>query len=765
MLTVKMRLAISAAFVFPAIMPSPASAQMTTDKQQPPSDPAAPVQADQSTATPTGEETAAPATNDQEIVITADRTGLRSLQDTPIAVSVVGGDLIDAQGLDTIKDLAPYVPNLAVSRNVAGSIISIRGIGSNGGSDPSVATQVDGVYIANSTAFTDFFDVQRVEVLRGPQGTLYGRNTTGGLINIISRKPSSQFGGKAQLSYGNFNSFDASGYVTGPIAGEALTASLAATYRRRDPFFNNIAPGGHDLDSANNGGARFQARWQVTPDIDATTRIDYFEASQFIESYDHLLAPVPFSAPLANSLVGSYRSVAVNGDQTLDLKTGGISEEINWRLSDAITLSSITAWRKYKATAFNDNDATEVNALYFRSEGDTKQFTQEIDLRYKGERLSGVAGVYFFKATDNPVSHVDQPPSVATPANRSAIRQAAPEIKITSIAAFAQLNYKILPTVSLIAGARYTSEKTDLDQNFTATSLNPPILGANLPGFPIVFSAKEKDNAFTPKFGVEWNITDDAMFYASATRGFKSGGFNGQATNPLTAGYAPEFIWSYEAGLKTEWFDRHLRANFTGFYYDYKDLQVRQLLGPGNSIIANAASATVKGLEMELSARPMDGLTLTAIGSYLDARYDKFPTAAVSNGFAAFTPNKTCVGPTCTTNAAGNYLNDASKWSGLLGADYTAGIGRYEAQFHIDYSYRSRRYFDPSNIRIASQRGYGLVNANMSFGPAGKGWQVGLYGRNLTNAKYYQTISGNGFVPGGIVGDPRTYGARVGFDW
>jgi iron complex outermembrane receptor protein len=701
-----------------------------------------------------------------EIVVTADRTGLRALQETPIAVSVVDGDLMDQQGLNTVTDLVAYVPNLAVSRNISGSIVSLRGIGSNGGTDPSVATQVDGVYISNSVAFTDFFDVERVEVLRGPQGTLYGRNTTGGTINFISRRPSDEFGGRMQVSYGNFAAVEASGYVTGPVLGDTLTASLALTYRERDAFFENIAPGGADIDTNNNGGARLQVRWEPAANIDATTRIDYFTADQFIESYDHLLAPLPFAAPLANSLVGSFDEVALNFDQSMTLRTSGISEEINWNFAENFTLTSITSARRFQSRAQNDNDATELNLLAFRSGSDTEQFSQEVDLRYDGDALNFVAGVYYFSATDNPSSRVTAPPSVFTPANRSAARAALPTLETESIAVFANADYEIIDNLSVILGLRYTEETTSFTQHFTATSLNPATFNANLAGFPVNFSIEDSDNALTPKFGLDYEVSDDIFLYASATRGFKSGGFNGQATSPLTAGYAPELIWSYEVGAKTEWFEDRLRLNVTGFRYDYTDLQVRQLLGPGNSVIANAASATVEGIEVEMLARPSPDLQFSAIGSFLDARYESFPTASIPGGFSPYVPNQNCVGGVCTIDASGNFLSDAPEWSGMFAVDYTPTIGAYELAFHVDYSYRSERYFDPSNVAIASQDGYGLLNGNIRFSPLdNSGWEIGLFGRNLTDEDYYQTVSGNGIVPGGIVGDPRTYGVRVGVSW
>jgi iron complex outermembrane receptor protein len=296
--------------------------------------------------------------------------------------------------------------------------------------------------------------------------------------------------------------------------------------------------------------------------------------------------------------------------------------------------------------------------------------------------------------------------------------------------------------------------------------LNPATPGVSLPGFPIVFSTSREDDAVTPKIGLDFQLSDDALIYVSATQGFKSGGFNGQATAAATAGFAPEEIWSYELGAKTEWLDHRLRVNLTGFYYDYTDLQVRQLLGPGNSVIANAASATVKGVELEMLMKPLPDLQISAIGSLLDAKYDSFPTAAIPGGFAPFVTDQNCVAGVCTIDASGNFLSDAPEESGLLAVDYTPIFGSYQFSAHVDYSLRSFRFFDPSNTPLSRQAGYNLLNANVGFGAAdGEGWKIELYGKNLADTEYYQTVSGNGLVPGAIVGDPRTYGVRVSRSW
>jgi iron complex outermembrane receptor protein len=248
------------------------------------------------------------------------------------------------------------------------------------------------------------------------------------------------------------------------------------------------------------------------------------------------------------------------------------------------------------------------------------------------------------------------------------------------------------------------------------------------------------------------------------TRGFKSGGFNSAATAAATAGFAPEQIWAYEAGARTEWLDRRLRVNLTGFYYNYTNLQVRQLISAGNAFITNAASATVKGLELEVNAIPTDDLRLTANFAFLQAEYNSFPRASIPGGLAAYVPNQNCVGALCTFNASGNRLDNAPRYSGMVALDYSPQVGRYELNAHVDVAWRSRAFFDASNVPLSSQEAYALVNASLGYGQD-RGWRLEAYIRNLFDKGYYQTVSGNGLAPGGIVGDPRTFGLRASFDW
>ncbi len=721
------------------------------------------------TSRPSATDTAATASTSAEsdgipdIIVTGTKLGAQNLQRTPVAVSVIDSKLLDAQGLNTLQDAAAYVPNVSFTRFGSSAVVYIRGIGSNStqaGSDSSVTQQVDGVYIARPTAQTgDFLDVERIEVLRGPQGTLYGRNAVGGTINVISRQPSTTFGGRVRVGYGNYNEKTAEGFLTGPIAGDALTASLSATYRDHDAYFDNIVPGVPDLGAAHRFGTRGQLRWQPTPDFDVTLRGDYSLTRDVAENFDQLIRPFSFPAPLANSVVGSYRQVAVDTAQNLDVDAGGVSLDANYRLGNGFSIKSITAWRRLKSSSNNDNDASEIFVQALNQTERQTQFSQEFDLNYTSDKFRAVVGLYYFGDQDGQINFGPVPPSIVTPATRSALLRAQAAVRTRSYAAFAQGSYEIVSDLKIVLGARYTTETKQFDQNFSRTSLNPATLGANIPPFTIVFSTERTDQAFTPKIGLDLQATPDVFFYGSVTRGFKSGGFNNASTSAATAGFRPETITAYEVGVKTQLFDRRLRLNLTGFIYDYKDLQVRQFISVGNAVISNAASARTKGIELEALFRPMPDLQLSGNISYLEARYGVFPAAPIASAYGFLFP-----AGTLSFDASGNQIEGSPDWSGVIGLDYTPRIGEYQLTAHIDYAYRGKVFYDPSNIALVSQRPYGLINANLSIGQE-RGFRIEAFIKNLTDKKYYLTIAGNGLVPAGVGGDPRTFGVRFGYSF
>ena len=700
-----------------------------------------------------------------EVIVTGTKLGAQNLQSTPVAVSVVDSKLLETQGLNTLQDVINYVPNVSFNRFGAAAVVYVRGIGSNStaaGSDASVTQQVDGVYIARPIGQTgDFLDVDRIEVLRGPQGTLYGRNSVGGTVNIISRRPADTFGGRFRLGVGAIGEKTAEGYLSGPIAGDTVKGSIAATYRNHDGYVKNIAPGSPDLGAANRYGARGQLRFDPSSALDVTLRGDYSKADDIAENFDQLLLPVVFAAPLANSLVGSFTKAAVDVAQTLKVDNGGASVDLNYRFNDQWSFKSISASRSVKSILNNDNDATEIPVQILTSTEKESQFSQEFNLNYQAGKLRAVAGLYYFSDTDSQRQYSVVPVSLGTPAARAVLLDANAKVRTTSYAAFLQGSYALATRVNLIVGARYTSEKKSFDQNFMRTSLNPATLGVSAAGFPVIFSTDRTDHAVTPKLGIDFQATPEVYLYASVTRGFKSGGYNNAATAAATSSFAPELLTSYEAGAKTEYLNRRLRVNVTAFNYDYTDLQVRQFIAVGNAIITNAATAKVSGLEVETLLRATAELQFSANLSYLRARYGRFTSASVSSAYATLIPNQVVVAGVASFDASGKQIEGSPEFSGVIGVDYSPHVGQHLLTTHIDYTYRGSVFYDPSNIAIASQGSYGLINASIGLGLE-HGWKLEAYVKNAIDRKYYVTIAGNGLVPGGIAGDPRTYGLRAG---
>jgi iron complex outermembrane receptor protein len=700
-----------------------------------------------------------------EIVVTATKTGETQLQRTPVAVSVVSGDRLSASGIVNVKDLVQVAPSVNVAQFTASPVIYIRGIGSNNvlnGSDPDVTVQIDGVYLSRPyAAFTDFVDVERIEVLRGPQGTLYGRNAVGGTLNVISRKPSNEFTAKAQLTVGNFKLFQAQAYVSGPLIADKLQVSVTGNYYRHSAYVDNIVPGQKDIGNANRGGGRVQLRFTPSDGVEFITRADYSESSENFDSYSHLLAPVAY-APLASSTVGDYTKVALDDPDPIRTKFWGISQEVNIDLATGLTFKSLTAYRYSSHSLDNDTDATEVYVNHaFQSDVD-RQFSQEFNLTANLAKFDGVAGLYYFTDRDETNVTGRTPPSPAIPAANAARNEVLPIAHTRSLAAFAQGTYHFTDQFSAVVGARYTTDRKEVDQVFNRTRLDPANLGAFFPGFPFIANSKRDYHAFTPKFGLNYQATPDVLIYASATRGYKSGGTNFAAASVAALTFKPETIWAYEAGLKSELFDRRLRVNVSAFKYDYKDLQVQALTGIGLVTIANAATARVKGLEIETTAKPFAGLQLAANYAYLDAKYQSFPNAALGatlipylTGDPLFTP------ATRTYNASGKRLNAAPEHSFSASAQYDIPVGAGSVFLRGEYYWQSRTHYDASNVRIMSEPSYNLVNGSIGYNDPDSKFRVQLLAKNLTQTRYLIVRFANGVVPSGLAAAPRTVMLQV----
>lgn len=676
-------------------------------------------------------------TDPDDIIVTASRTGETRLQDTPLAVTAFNAATLERTGIKDVRDIASLTPNLQVTQNGAFSQIYIRGIGSNNvfaGSDPSSTIHLDGIYLARPASYlSNFLDVERVEVLRGPQGTLYGRNSVGGTINVVSRKPTDEFTAKLQTTFGNYGYTRIEGYVSGGLV-DNVAASLSLIASRRDGYLLNVGPDGGRFDGEGTLGGRAQLRFTPSARLELVLRGDYVDSDDTLAGYVKLLQSV--NDPVANSVLGDYHKIAINIPIFNQRRQWGGSGEINYDLGSGLKLKSLTGYRSSRLRANTDTDATTLNVRRTDQFEAQHQFSQELNVLGKTGGLSFILGAYYF--------HENIKPDTSVTTFASNLRaNFAPMVNTDALAGFAQGTYAFTNWLSLTAGIRYTHETKKFDQ--VATNFST-VTGLPLAGYPRTYGLEAVYNAWTPKFGIEVRPASGILLYATATKGFKSGGFNLTSANPAQ-GYAPETLWSYEGGAKLDLLGRLLRLNATYFHYDYSNLQVQSFLTPGVIDITNASDAKVDGVELESTLRPASWLQIGANVAYLDARYVNY-TSALAAGNVPF-------------DASGRRLSLSPKWSESLWAQADVPIGRGSAFVRGEYSYRTRQFFTAVNGGFDQQAPYSLVNASVGYTLPGDHFQIMVYGRNLGDTQYVTSTAS--FAAGivGKVGEPRTYGVRL----
>jgi iron complex outermembrane receptor protein len=680
---------------------------------------------------------AAEPTQVEDVIVTATKMGATRLQDTPLAVTALTSSALESTGIKDVRDLASLVPNLLVTQNASFSQVYIRGIGSNNvfaGSDPSSTIHLDGVYLARPASYlTNFLDVERIEVLRGPQGTLYGRNSVGGTINVISRTPGNTVEGKAQVTVGNYNLRRGEAYISGPIVTDKVAGSLSVLATRRDGYLKNVLPGVGDADDENTQGVRGQLRFTPDPVLDITLRADYMHSDDALAGYVKVLQAT--TDPIANSILGDYFKIDTNIRSASRRTQQGVAAEINVDLSEGMKLKSLTSYRENVLRQVGDTDGTALNVRRTDQYENQHQVSQEFNLTGKAQALSYILGGYVFQEKINVFSTVTTFPSVAA--------SFGPTVNTSAMAGFGQGTYALTDKLSFTAGVRYTHERKAFDQYAINTN---PQTGATLATYPRRYSLIGRYNAWTPKFDIEYRAMEHVLLYVSATKGFKSGGFNFSSVN-TTQGFAPETLWSYEGGAKVDLFRQALRVNASVFHYDYKNLQVQSFLSPGVVDITNAANATVDGVELEVQARPSDKIQLGGNVAYLDAQYKDY-TNALKAGNIPF-------------NASGNKLNLAPEWAYTVYAQVNVPLGAGSGFVRAEYNYRTRQYFTAANSGLDTQAAYGLVNASVGYNLPGDHIQLLLFGRNLANKQYITSTATFTAGVAGRVGEPRTYGLRA----
>lgn len=682
-----------------------------------------------------------------EIVVTAAKRA-QSLQDVSIAITAIGGDTLEKLNVKDIQDLYVQTPSLSFSRAGGEGQIYIRGIGSSAfgvTNDPSVALHIDGVYlgIANM-GLTQFLDVERVEILRGPQGTLYGRNATAGVVNIISRKPTDEAEGYLRASYGNYDRKELHGAASGPLS-DTLKVRVAARWLEDDGYTNDLVPGGaENIDDQNMLAVRGTIVFEPNDRFTATLIGDWTEFDSSNRSAKPL-DDLSFAAIIGTAPQPGFHETRNNLDTFFDWETGGFSLNIDWDLSDSVTLSSLTSFRTYDSDFFFNTDGTEAEITRSTFQYETDQFSQELRLASNGlEGWSWLLGGYYY--TDDKAGALGL--GRATHPSFGEVSFIIPnDDKTDAYAVFGSVSKELGEALTATIGMRYSDEtKEDITSvgaifgDFTGLASN---------GAVTLFGAPREEKVswdnFTPHFGLEYRPNDDTLLFANVSKGFKSGGFNAFDRTPS---FDPETIWSYEVGVKSDLAEGRARLNGTAFYYDYKNLQV-SAFQDGLTVTTNAAQATVWGLEAEMNARASEALVINASATYLDATYDEFIST---------------FGNATGVDLSGNRLVNAPKFKFNTNAVYTIEMsGGAWVDVFGQLSYQSRIFHTQNNENLIGEGSLALVDARVSYHTEDGRWEIAVYGKNLFDKEYYQNTVRFTSLSQGNPADANNIGAALGY--
>jgi iron complex outermembrane receptor protein len=680
----------------------------------------------------------------EEIVVTAQRRS-ENLQKVPIAVTVLSAADLAEKGVDNVELLATTVPGLTYSETGTLGTPRIRGIGVAfvaGGNENSVATYVDNVYYASaSSSILSFNNISQIAVLKGPQGTLFGRNATGGLIQITTRDPSQTFSGLADVTVGNLNTYGTNLYVTGGLM-EDLAADLAVHFKDQiDGFGKNLFTG-NDINKTRDLALRSKIKGQLGDSTAATLILDYGR----VHSINPVFRPLYGSLPLdGKSYTGGPFDMNAEVDPLSTLSQYGVSLDVRHDFGFA-DLVSITAHRHSDYYYRADLDGEP--EVYIYTPGvhiPDRQFSQEIQLvSANSGPFTWQAGAYYFwgKGSYDPVV-------VAIPLF-GIVSNTATSQTTNSAAGFGQAAYAFTDATSLTLGARLTAETKRIDASGSVFVTDP---GLSIPQGPI--HASITATRPTWRAALDHKLTSETMVYASYNRGFKSGGFD-PASTTVAVPFKPEVLDAFEVGVKSEILDRRLRINAAGFYYDYRNIQLNSFT-TGFSSIYNGKSAKIDGLDMDLTAAATDHLSFTMGLSIIHDRFGDFPigeTAQLATGGIVALPD--------AVSAKGKRLPNTPDWQLNVGAEYAIPLSSGSVVLAADFFHSDKWYSTPENRTF--QKPYNVTNTSATwlFGP-GERHSLKLWGRNLGNVAY--AIQSVIQVPTGdleAVGEGRTFGVTLG---
>jgi iron complex outermembrane receptor protein len=726
----------------------------------------------------------------EEIVVTAQKRE-ESSQDIGIAISVLDRDKLVNSRVDNIQDLPNLTPSLQVGESFGFAQVMIRGIGTDNpfaGGDPSVGMHIDGVITGQSSAqFGSLFDIARIEILRGPQGTLYGRNTTGGSVNVITNKPTEETSGYARLTLGNYELVGFEGAVGGSL-GERLQGRLAVRTADRGGYGVNIADGS-DIDDANQTSFRGQLLWPMTDYMDLRLAVEYHEEDDAnympkfrAPSYDPAPLPALEPQPTTGVRAGDPRNLNSNVNLQNEREQSSYTLDYNWAISNSLSLVSLTNYQTFDKIPQADFDMTAVDFYIWSESFETEQFSEEIRLNFDGERLHGLVGFFYYTEDTESDNRLDLPLFPQAVADSvpvlngcgiddnvsNQIIGAPPEdlcfhfrgtAEAEAYALFANVVLDITPSLKLNLGARYSDEKRQGNTDrWTA------------PGAPILtFSDERSFNELSPSVRMEWFPTESLLLYGSYSQGFKSGIFLSGQTSPVLE---PEVVDAYELGMKGTFLNRQLQFNAAAFLYDYTDLQQGRSVPAGTSgftlVYENAASAEINGVETEFSWLASDNLRFDGSVTYLDATFDDYVT---TDPFDTVFQQLGLISPAAdlSQQLAGNRMVQAPEWSWTLGTtlEFMLTDSGWSTSATVSASNKDKVYFSQFNHDALSQDSVTTLSANLLLTSPDQRWTVNAWGKNLTDETIYMGtfILNSSRTNAGFLAPPRTYGVTVGYQF
>jgi iron complex outermembrane receptor protein len=754
----------------------------------------------------------------EEIIVTAQKRE-QNLQDTPVAVTAFGQTDLENKGIGDIADIADFTPNLMFDKTAplsgasSAAVLFIRGVGQSSfqvTDDPGVGTYVDGVYVGSSVGgVLDVIDVQRIEVLRGPQGTLFGRNTIGGAINVTTKRPADEHQGSFEVTAGNYNRINVRASTDIPLT-ENLKTKFTAGYKKADGWVDLVAnsEAGNGTENHrsqktpgddNEGAARLAVLYTPTDELtfyvtaDASRvreasaastllgvgknandpsfdEVDGFfnrapgrEDSEFSANHG-ILNLVYNTTQAATTDIPGYGTGVFYDDRWIpdnparesfrtgvngtDVDTTGFSTTVEWDLNDSISLKSITSFREVEATLNRDADGSPLTIVHCFTDFEHEQYSQELQLSGNSENLKWLAGLYYFKedATD--------PYSCELPTGHLLLKAT---VENTSVAAFAQATYTFLDDFNITFGLRWTEDEKTMSPEFGLVesfdrpeTLVPNLVDEN--GNQITYIEDKYDDV-SPSFSIDYQVTEELLLYYSYKEGFKGGGFSSRTLVPRNdvLQFDPEELSTNEIGIKYEGFDRRLRVNAAAFLSEYEGIQGTQIefIAPGTQ---NIGDSEIDGFELEVTALPTDNLMVNFTVAYLNHRFTHISEVSPLVSPDGF------IQPT-------DQLTNTPEWSYTASFDYTLPVPSLNGELALraDYSHYSTVWNDDLNSTVLKQSPYGITNAQMAFMSDTGEWSFVIWGKNLTDEEYI--VSGDDNIYAGFreanFGEPRTYGATL----